>query len=118
VEAFLAAARDGDLGTLMDLLAPDVVRRADRAAVPPGTPAVVRGARAVADETKAFTARTRAADVALVDGVPGIVVAPAGHLVVVLRVTIAAGRITEVDVVGDPAQLAATSLAILPPAGE
>jgi hypothetical protein len=45
------------------------------------------------------------ADVALVDGTPGIVVAPAGRLLNVLRVTIAGGRITALDVIADPARL-------------
>ena len=49
VEAFLAAARGGDLDGLLTLLAPDVVRRADAAALPPGGAPEVRGARAVAE---------------------------------------------------------------------
>ena len=42
VEAFLTASRGGDLDTLLRLLAPDVVRRADRSAVPAETAAVIR----------------------------------------------------------------------------
>ncbi|HKY68415.1 MAG TPA: sigma-70 family RNA polymerase sigma factor, partial [Acidimicrobiales bacterium] len=52
VDAFLQATRDGDVAALLSLLAPDVVRRADEVAVPAGVPAVLRGARAVAEETK------------------------------------------------------------------
>ena len=55
VEAFLAASQGGDLDTLVTLLAPDVVRRSDPDAIPAGMPTLVRGARAVADEAKAFT---------------------------------------------------------------
>jgi hypothetical protein len=69
VEAFLAASRGGDLNALLELLAPDVVRRADRVAVP----AEVRGARVVADETRLFARLARSAEVALVDGTPGAV---------------------------------------------
>ncbi|MER7007748.1 sigma-70 family RNA polymerase sigma factor [Dactylosporangium sp. NPDC000555] len=98
-EAFLAASRSGDIPALLELLAPEVVRRADPALLPPGVPALVHGARAVAEETRAFAARTRAAQVALVDGAPGLVVAPGGRLLAVLRLTVEGGRITAVDVV-------------------
>lgn len=112
VEAFLTASRSGDLDTLLRLLAPDVVRRADRLAVPAGTAPEVRGARVVAEETRVFAARAHQADVALVDGTPGIVVAPAGRLLNVLRVTIVGGRITALDVIADPARLEALTLEV------
>src|SRR5919197_4066403 len=48
VDAFLAAARGGDFDALVAVLDPDVVLRADRAAVPAGAPTLVRGAAAVA----------------------------------------------------------------------
>ncbi len=76
VEAFLSAARGGDLGALLDVLAPDVVRHADPAVLPPGVAAELRGARAVAEGTVLLRDRTRFAAVALVDGDVGIVVAP------------------------------------------
>lgn len=112
VDAFLTASRGGDLDTLLELLAPDVVRRADRFAAPAGTAAEVRGSRAVADETKVFAARARAAEVALVDGTPGIVIAPLGRLYAVLRLTLDDGWITEIDVIADPAQLDQITLAV------
>ena len=55
-----------------------------------------------------------ASEVALVDGAPGIVVAPAGRLQNVLRVTVADGRITGFDVMADVAGLAQVSLAVFP----
>jgi len=113
VDAFLAASRGGDLGTLLRLLAPDVVRRADHVAVPTGTAAEVRGALAVANETKVFAARARAAEVALVDGVPGIVVAPGGRLFAVLRVTVENGTITDVDVIAEPGRLGRLTIAVV-----
>ncbi len=112
VHAFLAATRNGDLETLLRLLAPDVVRRADAAALPTGSAPTVRGARAVAEESRAFAGLARHAQVALVGGTPGIVVAPAGRLRVVLRVTIVRGRITAYEVIADPAHLDATTLAV------
>lgn len=113
VDAFLAALRGGDLDTLLELLAPDVVRRVDHVAAADGTAAEVRGARAVADETKVFAARARTAEVALVDGAPGIVIAPRGRLFAVLRVAIDDGRIAELDVIADPAHLDQVTLAVL-----
>ncbi|OZM82500.1 RNA polymerase subunit sigma-70 [Pseudonocardia sp. MH-G8] len=113
VAAFLAASRGGDLDTLLELLAPDVVRRADRVAAPASARSV-RGARQVADETREFAARARAGEVALVDGSPGIVIAPRGRLLAVLRVRIDGGRISEVDVIADPARLSRVALAVGP----
>lgn len=112
VDAFLAAARGGHIDVLLKLLAPDVVRRADRFAVPVGTAAEIRGARAVADETKVFAARARTAEVALVDGELGVVVAPLGRLFAVLRVTLHDGRITELEVIAEPARLEQITLAV------
>lgn len=114
VEAFLAAARDGDLAGLLAVLAPDVVRRADPAALPPGRSPVARGAATVARETTVLGRRARHGAVALVDGVPGILIAPDGRLWLVLRVAVADGRVAGYEVVADPARLAALDLAVLP----
>jgi RNA polymerase sigma-70 factor (ECF subfamily) len=105
VEAFLAASRGGDFEALLAILDPDVVVRADRAAVPAGAPTAVRGAPAVAKNALAFSARARFARVALVNGMPGIVVAPNGRLRIVLIFTIRRGRIVEIDVIADPERL-------------
>jgi ketosteroid isomerase-like protein len=112
VTAFLSAARGGDVDALLALLAPEVVRRADPFAVPSGTTAEIRGARAVADETSVFRARALAAEVAAVDGRPGIVVAPRGRLVALLRVTVDNRRITELEVIADPMRLEQFALAV------
>jgi RNA polymerase sigma-70 factor (ECF subfamily) len=97
VEAFLNAARDGDLATLLDILAPGVVRRTDASLVPAGVATEVRGARAVAEETKLFAPRAAVGAVVLLDGSPGIVIAPGGKLRSILRLTIVEGRIHEID---------------------
>ncbi|MFJ2866388.1 sigma-70 family RNA polymerase sigma factor [Kitasatospora sp. NPDC087314] len=114
VEAFLAAARGGDLDALLAVLAPDVVRRADPAALPAGRSPVARGAATVARETTVFGRRARFGAVALVDGAPGIVIAPGGRLRLVLRVAVADGRVAGYEVIADPARLAALELAVLP----
>ncbi|RPE46275.1 RNA polymerase sigma-70 factor (ECF subfamily) [Streptomyces sp. Ag109_O5-1] len=113
VEAFLAAARGGDMGALLELLAPDVVRRADPAARPPGVPAELRGARAVAEGTVLLRRRARFAVPVLVDGRVGLAVAPRGRLLYVLRVTVEGDRVAAYEVVADPALLRGLELAVL-----
>jgi RNA polymerase sigma factor (sigma-70 family) len=104
VAAFLAAARDGDFEALLALLDPDVVARA-------GAARVVRGARAVAEQALGFAARARFADLALVDGRPGLVVAPEGRPRIVLAFAVRGGRILELEVIADPGRLAGLELA-------
>jgi RNA polymerase sigma-70 factor, ECF subfamily len=113
VKAFLTASRSGDFEALLAVLDPDVVARADRAAVPAGAPTEVRGAPAVAKNALAFSARARFAQVAVVNGVAGIVVAPKGRLRIVLAFTIRRGRIVEIDVVADPVRLRHLVLGVL-----
>ncbi|MFG2400409.1 sigma-70 family RNA polymerase sigma factor [Streptomyces lydicus] len=113
VEAFLAAARGGDLGELLAVLAPDVVRRVDPAALRAGGAAELRGARAVAEETVLLARNARFAAPALVDGTVGLVVAPHGRLLFALTVTTVDGRVTAYDVIADPARLRGLDLAVL-----
>ncbi|MGC5397249.1 sigma-70 family RNA polymerase sigma factor [Streptomyces sp. DT20] len=113
VSAFLAAARAGDLTAVLAVLAPDVVRRADPVAVPPGGTAEARGARAVAEGTAALAHRSRLAEPALVNGRVGVVVAPRGRLLFALTFTIEDDLITEYDVIADPARLRRLDLAVL-----
>ncbi|MFJ9682689.1 sigma-70 family RNA polymerase sigma factor [Streptomyces sp. NPDC101194] len=113
VSAFLAAARAGDLGAILAVLDPDVVRRADPAALPPGGVTVVRGARAVAEGTAALAQRSRLAELALVDGAVGVVVAPRGRLLFALTFTVENDRIAAYDVIADPVRLRRLRLAVL-----
>ena len=111
VDAYLAAAQGGDFDALLAVLDPDVVLRSDAFAVPADAPIEVRGAELVARQ--ALVHRAAAARAALVNGAPGMVVAPAGHLRLVLVPTIVDGTITEMDVIGDPERLAQLELAVL-----
>jgi RNA polymerase sigma-70 factor (ECF subfamily) len=111
-EAFLAASRAGDLQGLLAVLDPDVVLSADEAAVPPGAPSVLRGATAVARGARAAAVRSHDSAVALVGGTPGIVWAPRGRLTVVLAFTFTADKISGIDIIADPARLAALKLAV------
>ncbi len=110
VDAFLAAARAGDIETLVALLDPDVVFRADRAAVAVGALSEVCGASAVA---KQFVGRAQLAQPALVNGAVGFMVAPRGQLFLVFGLTITEGKIATIDVVADPAHLRQFDLAVL-----
>jgi RNA polymerase sigma-70 factor (ECF subfamily) len=111
VDAYLAAARDGDFDALVAVLDPDVVLRADRSILAPGQAREQRGAAAVARQ--ALARRAEFAEPALIDGSPGLLLAPFGRLRLVLRFTVAHGRIAEIDVVGDPERLQALDLAVL-----
>jgi RNA polymerase sigma-70 factor (ECF subfamily) len=111
VDAFLAAARSGDVAGLLAVLDPDVVLHADRAAVRLGGVAELSGAEAVAANFKGKAQQARAA---LVDGALGVVVAPQGRLLLVLNLTFAGDRIAAIDVVADPGRLEALDLSTLP----
>ncbi len=112
-EAFLAASRGGDLGALLAILDPEVVLHADAESVPTGVPMTIRGAAAVARGARASAGRSRYSGVALVDGTPGIVMAPRGRLILVLAFTIDGGKISRIDVIADPARLQELDLAVL-----
>jgi RNA polymerase sigma factor (sigma-70 family) len=112
-EAFLAAARGGDLGALIAVLDPDVELRADAAASPSGRPVTIRGAAAVAGGARAASTRSRYGRVALINGTPGVVMAPRGRLAVALAFTYSGDKISQIDVIADPARLEALDLAVL-----
>jgi RNA polymerase sigma-70 factor (ECF subfamily) len=115
VNAFFAASRGGDFDALLAVLDPDVVVRADPAAVPPGALREVRGARAVAEQSLTFSWRARFAQPALVNGAVGAVMAPRGRLVAAMVITIRRGKIAEIDVIASPSRLRQLDLAVLPP---
>lgn len=110
VEAFLAASRAGNFDALLAVLDPDVVFRHDLAALPAGAARELRGAPAVARQ---FSGRAQGARPALVNGaVSAVGVAPNGQLQLVLNLTITRGKITEINVVLDPARLSQLNLVI------
>jgi RNA polymerase sigma factor (sigma-70 family) len=115
VDAFFAAARDGDFTALVALLDPDVVVHADAGAVPLGARRV-RGVAAVAEQLRTiggFGRLARFARPALVNGAAGVVVAPGGRPVAVMAFTIRDGKIAEIDILADPARLHQLDLAAL-----
>jgi Sigma-70 region 2 len=110
VDAFLAASRGGDFGALLAVLDPDVVFRADRAAVQMGASSEVRGAAAVAET---FSGRARFAQAALVNGAVGAIWASHGRPRVVFEFTITRGKIVCIDILADPERLQELDLAVL-----
>ncbi|MEU9340167.1 hypothetical protein AB0D74_02935 [Streptomyces sp. NPDC048278] len=115
VEAFLAASRSGDLDAVLNVLAPDVVRRADRTVLGPGRPERAEGADTVGREIAHFgAAAARHAEPALVDRAVGLVIAPLGRLHTVVTLTIADDRVAASELVADPARPARTRIAVLP----
>jgi RNA polymerase sigma-70 factor (ECF subfamily) len=109
VDSFIAALRAGDFEGLLAVLDPDLVVRADM----PGAPREIRGAAVWAKGAVAFGHMARQVRPALVNGAIGLVMAPHGKLVRALRFTIANGRITELEVIGDPARLGGLDVAIV-----
>jgi RNA polymerase sigma-70 factor, ECF subfamily len=106
VNAFLAAARDGDFERLLAVLDPDVVVRSDGGALRPELVSTVRGADAIARQAMSFRRFAETATRALINGIPGGVAwAPDGRPFAVLSVTVAGGRIVSIDVLADPDRL-------------
>jgi RNA polymerase sigma factor (sigma-70 family) len=113
VDAFLAAARDGDFEALVAVLDPEVVLRVDRGAIPAGIPGEFRGAAAVMEQVRSFARLARFAQPALVNGAAGFVVAPRGRPVAVAGFTVEGGKIVEIDLLADPARLRELDLTAL-----
>jgi RNA polymerase sigma factor (sigma-70 family) len=104
VEAFLAAARDGDFDALLAVLDPDIVERVDTGS---GTIVEVRGALNVARRAMAASQRDGLVGrPALINGVPGWVSVLDGELYAIAALTVQNGRITTMDILLDPARLA------------
>jgi RNA polymerase sigma factor (sigma-70 family) len=104
VDAFLAAAQQGDFSALLEALDPEVVLHADSGG-DAGAVTVLRGAAAVAEGALAFSGRARFARPVLVNGAAGVLVAAHGRPLAVMGFTVAGGRIVEVDVIADPDRL-------------
>jgi RNA polymerase sigma factor (sigma-70 family) len=111
VDAFLAAARDGDFERLIAVLDPDVVLRADLG--PEVRSREVHGAAAVADNAAAYGGLGLDMRPVLINGVAGMVTFLDGQLFSIGAVTVRAGRIVEIDILADPARLSQLDLTIL-----
>jgi RNA polymerase sigma-70 factor, ECF subfamily len=120
VEAFLRAARAGDLEGLLAVLDPDAVIRIDGAArIAAGaadavdTPRELRGASTWAPQFVALSRGVRFVQPALINGSVGLILAPRGTLSRALLFTVANTRVTQIEVIGDPARLGELNVAVL-----
>jgi RNA polymerase sigma factor (sigma-70 family) len=105
IDAFMAAAREGDFERLVAVLDPDIVLRAD-AGARAGLSRVVRGARAVASQAATFSSSGLSNQLVLVNGNLGFVSRrPDGRVFAVIGFTIARGKIVEMDILADPDRL-------------
>jgi RNA polymerase sigma-70 factor, ECF subfamily len=113
VEAFHAAARDGDFDRLVAVLDPDVVLRADLGPLPAGGSREVRGAAAVAGQALTYSRLGLVMQPALINGAAGVVSIRDGQPFSVGGVTVRGGKIVEIDILADPARLRRLDLTIL-----
>ena len=109
VNAFLAAARDGDFAALVAILDPDVVFRVDRGGDAARALEPVVGSEQVAENvvTNRYRVLAGAARPAIVNGTAGLLIVPRGRPIAVIGFAMRGGRITEIDVIADPAKLRA-----------
>ncbi len=107
VEAFRAAAQDGDVQRLLAILAPDVVLRTDRGGIE------VHGAEQVARGATSFSHVGVQRLPVLVNGLPGLVAMLDGKAVAVMSFTVRAGKITELDILTAPDRLARLDFTVL-----
>jgi RNA polymerase sigma-70 factor (ECF subfamily) len=119
VEAFLRAARDGDLEGLLAVLDPEAVIHIEAAAridAPPeevGKPRELRGASTWARQFIALSRGLRFVQPVLIDGSVGVILAPGGKLTKAMTFTFGNGKVTRVEVIGDPARLRQLDIAVL-----
>ncbi|HEX6031121.1 MAG TPA: sigma-70 family RNA polymerase sigma factor [Tepidiformaceae bacterium] len=107
VEAFLAAAREGNFERLLEVLDPGVVLRNDYGTAVAAGPREVRGATAVANGAITFS-RLRVggtARIVLVNGAVGLIRVQDGRPVSLMAFTVAHGRLVEIDILHDPERL-------------
>lgn len=107
VEAFLVAARGGDLDHMLALLAPDAVMRADATGIQMGTAPAYDGAAAVAERFKG----TKGAVPVTIDGDLGAAWIAAGDVKVAFVFHVAHGLVHEVELLADPEILATMDVA-------
>jgi RNA polymerase sigma factor (sigma-70 family) len=113
VDAFFAAARDGDFEVLVAMLDPEAVLRSDGGVARPSASMVVHGARAVAARAFTFAGLSPFVRPALVNGAAGVVVASRGRPYSVMGFTVEGGKIVAIDSLSDPTRLRRLDLSIL-----
>lgn len=112
VEAFFAAARDGDFDSLLAVLDPEVELRIDGGRLRGDASTVLRGAKAVAAHTSTYSKLYPFVRPALVNGAAGAVVAPHGRLFSVMAFTVINAKVKQIDALIDPERLAGLDLTV------
>jgi RNA polymerase sigma factor (sigma-70 family) len=113
VDAFLAAAREGDFEGLVAVLDENAVLRADRGAVPAGVRSEVRGAANIARQALMFSRLDLDIRRALVNGAAGTVTLRDGELFSVAGFTVRDGKVVEMNILADPERLREIDLTML-----
>ena len=111
LDAFLAAAREGDFDRLVAILDPDVVVKVDVG--PEGRSQEIRGAEAVARQASFYAGLGLDMRPVVVNGTAGAVSFLEGRLFSLGAITVRGGRIVEMDFLVDPERLAELDLSIL-----
>jgi RNA polymerase sigma factor (sigma-70 family) len=102
VDAFFAAARNGDFDALVALLHPDIVLRSDGGATHPRSTALVQGAAAVAGRALQFANPAARLHPLVVNGGAGVLVTLEGRPFSLIAFTVSGGRIAKIDAIADP----------------
>jgi RNA polymerase sigma factor (sigma-70 family) len=110
VDAFFAAAREGDFDALVAVLDPDIVLRSDGGVLRPAASVMLRGAAAVAGQALTYARLAPFVRPAVVNGAAGVVVAPGGRPASIMGFTVAGGKIVAIDAIADPERLRALDL--------
>src|SRR6516165_4849292 len=113
VDAFFAAARQGDFEALVSVLHPGVVARADWGARRPAASAVTRGADAVARQALLAALPAARLHPVVVNGSAGVVVTVRGRPFAVMSFTVADGKIAEINTIADPERVHKIAAAVL-----
>jgi RNA polymerase sigma factor (sigma-70 family) len=107
IDAFHAAARDGDFDALVAVLDPDVVLRADT------VPLEIHGAEAVAGRAQTFARMSLEERPVIVNGAAGVLTLRDGEPFSLVGVIVRNGRIAEIDIIADPERLRSLDLTAL-----
>src|SRR5215471_7938773 len=113
VDAFLAAAHQGDFDALLAVLDPDAVLRSDGGTARPDLSGMLHGAAAVASGALMVARPSALERPALVNGAAGVVVTVGGLPVAIIGFTVSRGKIVEIDAIADPERLRRLDLSVL-----
>jgi len=112
VDAFIAAAREGDFDALVAVLDPDVVLRSDGGRIT-GLSQYIRGAEAVAGQALMWSRVDLTRQRVLINGAAGMIMLMDGRPFSICAVTVKNGRLAELDFLADPERIARLDLTVL-----